>query len=116
MAVCGLAILLTPLALWAAWSKTAFLAVLFLGGTAALLYCLLAGSRDPAAPRRPLHDRRIPRAPGADREAPHGVPEVRRRRASYPDEMVRMFKAAMFIADDVMALALLVFVWLLVRF
>lgn len=50
LVVLGLVLMVTPLALWAAWSKTVLLIVLATGATAAVLYCLLARLESPAPP------------------------------------------------------------------
>lgn len=50
LVVLGLVLMVTPLALWAAWSKTVLLIVLATGATAAVLYCLLARFESPGQP------------------------------------------------------------------
>ncbi len=59
MAVFGLILALTPLALWVAWTDAGFVIVLAAGATAGVLYWLLAGFRDPL-----LEDRGPARDPG----------------------------------------------------
>lgn len=46
----GLVLMVTPLALWVAWTETIFLAVLVTGATAAALYGVLARFEKPANP------------------------------------------------------------------
>ena len=48
--VLGFVLMVTPLALWAAWSETVLLIVLATGAAAALLYCLLAPFESPGPP------------------------------------------------------------------
>ena len=48
--VLGLAVMVTPLALWAAWSETVLLIVLGVGALSAVLYCLLARFESPDPP------------------------------------------------------------------
>jgi len=48
----GLVLMVTPLALWVAWTESLFLAVLATGVTAGVLYCLLVGFEKPADPAR----------------------------------------------------------------
>ena len=50
LVVLGFVLLVTPLALWAAWSETVLLIVLAAGAAAAVLYCLLARFELPAPP------------------------------------------------------------------
>ena len=52
LVVLGLILMVTPLALWAAWSETVLLIVLAAGAAAALLYCLLARLEAPAPPAK----------------------------------------------------------------
>ena len=46
----GLAMMLTPLALWAAWTETIFIVVLVTGATAGALYGVLVRFERPANP------------------------------------------------------------------
>jgi hypothetical protein len=48
----GLILMATPLALWLAWSKTIFFAVILTGGIAAVLYCFLIEYEPPPGPQR----------------------------------------------------------------
>lgn len=48
----GLILMLTPLALWVAWTETIFMVVLGSCATAAVLYCLLARLEAPASSNR----------------------------------------------------------------
>ncbi len=49
----GLVLVVTPLALWVAWTETIFLVVLVTGATAAALYCVLARFERPPAQSEP---------------------------------------------------------------
>ena len=44
----GMILMLTPLALWVAWTGTMFFIVLAIGAAAAVLYCLLPGDQESA--------------------------------------------------------------------
>lgn len=46
----GLVLMVTPLALWVAWSGKVLLIVLIAGAAAAVLYCLLVRFESPAPP------------------------------------------------------------------
>jgi hypothetical protein len=65
----GVILMLTPLALWVAWTKTVFVVVLMLGAVAGALCCVLA-----ADPGSVLEDRR-------ERSRPESTPTL-------PDEFV----------------------------
>ena len=52
LVVLGFLLMVTPLALWAAWSETVLLIVLASGAAAALLYCLLARFESPGPPEQ----------------------------------------------------------------
>jgi hypothetical protein len=54
LAVLGFLILVTPLALWVAWSQTVFVVVLGGGGASALSYCVLARRWEKGFPQRRL--------------------------------------------------------------
>lgn len=48
----GLVLMVTPLALWAAWTDTVLFVVLAAGVTAGVLYCVLVRFEKPADPER----------------------------------------------------------------
>lgn len=52
LVVLGLIMMATPLALWIAWSKTVFFAVVLVGIAATALYCFLIEYEKPAEPKR----------------------------------------------------------------
>ena len=52
LVVLGFLLMVTPLALWAAWSETVLLIVLATGAVSAVLYCLLARFESPDPPEQ----------------------------------------------------------------
>ena len=61
LVVLGFVLMVTPLALWAAWSETVLLIVLVTGALSAVLYCLLARFESPDSPEQsPAAVRREP--------------------------------------------------------
>lgn len=102
LAVLGISVMVTPLALWAAWSQTMFVAVLANGGVSALFYCILARRWDEGFPQRRLAD---PVSGGADDAAPA------------PDNDVTRSRIRVLAGDPLVwiGLAILLIVWWLVR-